>query len=138
MLLLFVMAQANISIQNFAISPIASNLTKIYNKTSFVVDLASMSFFLGNFLMAIPATFVLDTYGIRYGVLIGATLCLAGVWMKSFLNHNFLFCIFGQFLPGLGRPFIVNAQGKFSATWFCTYKQLSSHIAADTLILWLP
>lgn len=65
-----------------------------------------------------PASYVIDTYGTRIGILIGSLLAILGVSLRMLVNHSFVWVIVGQVIAGIGRPFILNCQAKISANWF--------------------
>lgn len=70
-------------------------------------------------LFTFPAAYVIDSKGIKAGILVGSILGIIGVSMRLFVNvGGFWTVIVGQVLAGIGRPFILNCQAKISATWF--------------------
>jgi len=70
-----------------------------------------------------PAAYVIDTYGSRIGISIGCVLGIVGISMRLLVNQGFVWVIVGQVLAGIGRPFILNCQGKISANWFSSEKR---------------
>ena len=70
-----------------------------------------------------PAAFVIDTYGSRTGIMIGSILGIIGVSLRLLVNSSFAWVIVGQVLAGIGRPFILNCQGKISANWFTSVQR---------------
>lgn len=64
------------------------------------------------------SNWVLDTKGIRVGVLIGTLLTAVGAFFRCFINTSFSFVVFGQMLCATGQPFILNAPAKISTFWF--------------------
>lgn len=70
-------------------------------------------------LFTFPAAYVIDSKGIKAGILVGSILGIIGVSMRLFVNvGGFWTVIVGQVLAGIGRPFILNCQAKISATWY--------------------
>lgn len=65
-----------------------------------------------------PAAFVIDTYGTRFGIIVGCILGLIGVYLRLLVNYSFAWIIVGQVVAGIGRPFILNCQAKLSGNWF--------------------
>jgi FLVCR family feline leukemia virus subgroup C receptor-related protein len=65
-----------------------------------------------------PAAYVIDKYGCRVGIIIGSVLGIIGISLRLLVNQSFAWVIIGQLLAGIGRPFILNCQGKISANWF--------------------
>jgi FLVCR family feline leukemia virus subgroup C receptor-related protein len=70
-----------------------------------------------------PAAYVIDTYGSRTGIIIGSILGIIGVSLRLLVNTSFAWVIVGQILAGIGRPFILNCQGKISANWFTSVQR---------------
>ena len=70
-----------------------------------------------------PCNYIVDTYGLRVGVLstkilIGATLTTLGSWVRVGAYNNFWCILLGYTLAGIGQPFLLNSPGKLAATWF--------------------
>jgi len=45
--------------------------------------------------MNFPSNYILDDWGIRIGVLIGASLTIAGAWVRILVNDSFYWVIGG-------------------------------------------
>jgi len=69
-------------------------------------------------LMNIPANYILDLKGIRFGFLIGISFYLAGIVLACFVNVAFGFLIAGYLIFTLGQPFILNTPAKIATYWF--------------------
>jgi len=55
--------------------------------------------------MNFPSIFVLDDYGLRWGVTIGTILTIIGLWLRTLVNtseNGFIWVIVGQILGGIG------------------------------------
>jgi len=100
------------------LTPVAEYLTIIYDKSPIVVNLGGLLFALMHPIFTFPASYIIDTYGTRTGIVIGSLLGIIGVSLRLLVNSNFTWVIVGQILAGIGRPFILNCQAKISATWF--------------------
>ena len=68
------------------LNPIASNLVDIYGYSHLVINLGGLLFTLMHPLFTFPASYVIDTYGIRVGISIGCILSLIGVIARLFIN----------------------------------------------------
>jgi hypothetical protein len=64
-------------------------------------------------LLYIPASYVIETKGIKKSVFFGMCMTTAGLW----LNY-FLFLTLGQVVNAIGMPFIFLTITKVSAMWF--------------------
>ena len=69
------------------LSPIASYLTVIYQQSSLVVNLGSLLFKLMYPIFTFPAAYVIDTYGTRFGIIIGSLICLLGTGLRLLINQ---------------------------------------------------
>ena len=99
-------------------APITSNATQFYGVSDLSIGLLSMSFMIVYIVVSIPASWVIDTYGIRVGVGIGALLTavfglLRGVWAA---NYNLV--LIAQIGVAIGQPFVLNAVTTVAARWF--------------------
>ncbi|HVM72139.1 MAG TPA: MFS transporter [Anaerolineales bacterium] len=97
---------------------ITSDATKFYGVSDLSIGLLSMSFMIVYIIVSIPASWVIDTYGIRVGVGIGAILTavfglLRGVWAS-----NYTLVLIAQIGIAIGQPFVLNAVTTVAARWF--------------------
>jgi len=100
------------------LTPIASILKDIYNVESITVNLGALLFTLMHPIFTFPAAYVIDKYGTKFGIGFGSVLCFIGACIRMLVNQSFYFVIVGQVIAGIGRPFILNCQGKIGANWF--------------------
>lgn len=61
---------------------------------------------------------LIDTYGIRVGIGLGAVLAAVGGLLKGLLATNFAAVVIGQVVLAIAQPFILNAVTALSARWF--------------------
>jgi MFS family permease len=99
-------------------APITGDAAKFYGVSDLSIGLLSMSFMIVYIVVSIPASWVIDTYGIRVGVGIGAVLTaifglLRGVWAS---NYNLV--LVAQIGVAIGQPFVLNAVTTVAARWF--------------------
>ena len=66
----------------------------------------------------LPATYILDKYGLKTGVCTGMILCTIGSWVRIGINSSFKYVFVGQVFAGCGSAFIVNSLTKLSVNWF--------------------
>jgi MFS family permease len=99
-------------------APITGDASKFYGVPDLSIGLLSMSFMIVYIVVSIPASWVIDTYGIRVGVGIGAVLTavfglLRGVWAS-----NYTLVLIAQIGVAIGQPFVLNAVTTVAARWF--------------------
>ena len=113
---MFVVAVTQLLWITFA--PITGAAAKFYGVQDLSIGLLSMSFMIVYIFVSIPASWVIDTYGIRVGVGIGAVLTavfglLRGVWAS-----NYTLVLIAQIGVAIGQPFVLNAVTTVAARWF--------------------
>ena len=84
-LVVFMLIVAATQLLWITFAAITSDATKFYGVSDLSIGLLSMSFMIVYIIVSIPASWVIDTYGIRVGVGIGAVLTavfglLRGIW----------------------------------------------------------
>ncbi len=97
---------------------ITGDAARFYNVSDLSIGLLSMSFMIVYIVVSIPASWVIDTYGLRVAVGIGAALTavfglLRGVWAA---NYNLV--LVAQIGIAIGQPFLLNAITTVAARWF--------------------
>lgn len=103
---------------NNIIIPIESTLSNIYGVSSGIVNLSTILSFLVFLIINVPANYILDKRGIKFGYLLGNSLYLIGAVFVCCINIGFPFAIIGYLLFTLGQPFILNAPAKLATYWF--------------------
>ena len=99
-------------------APITGPAASFYGVSDLAIGLLSMSFMIVYLVVAIPASWVIDTYGFRMGVGIGAVLTGIFGLMRGFWATNYTLVLIAQIGIAVGQPFILNAITKVAARWF--------------------
>ncbi len=99
-------------------APITSEAVHYYGVSELWIGILSMSFMVIFILFSIPASWIIDTYGIRIGVGIGALLTGIFGLTRGFAGTNFNLLLVSQIGIAIGQPFLLNAITKLSARWF--------------------
>ncbi|MGD0575646.1 MAG: MFS transporter [Anaerolineales bacterium] len=89
-----------------------------YGVSDLSIGLLSMSFMIVFIIMSIPASWAIDTYGIRLGVGIGAALTAVFGLMRGLVASSYTWVLIAQIGIAIGQPFVLNAQTKVVARWF--------------------
>jgi MFS family permease len=90
-----------------------------FNPDSFLnIDFLAMVYMMAFLLMSFPASYVIDTYGIRTGLSIGATLLGIFSLVKALFAHSFTGVLIAQVGLAIAQPFILNAVTAVTARWF--------------------
>lgn len=99
-------------------APITSKATEYYDVSDLSIGLLSMSFMIVYIFVCIPASWAIDTYGIRVGVGIGAALTGVFGLMRGLVAESYALVLVAQIGIAIGQPFINNAVTKVAARWF--------------------
>jgi MFS family permease len=84
----------------------------------FNVDFLSMSYMLVFLIACLPASWVLDRWGLGVGVGIGAILVIVGSAIKGAFAAVFAAQIAGQLVLAIAQPFLTNAATTLARDWF--------------------
>lgn len=99
-------------------APITSVAAKYYGVSDLSIALLSMSFMIVYIFVSIPASWVIDTYGFRLSVTIGALLTGVFGLARGLVGDNYTLVLISQIGIAVGQPFILNALTKVAARWF--------------------
>jgi len=99
-------------------APITGSAAAYYGVTDLSIGLLSMSFMIAYLFVSIPASWVIDTYGFRVAVGIGAGLTGVFGLMRGLVAENYTLVLCAQIGIAIGQPFILNAVTKVAARWF--------------------
>jgi len=97
---------------------ITSEAVRFYNVSELSIGLLSLSFMVVYLVASFPASWVIDTYGIRTGVGIGAALTGVFGLVRGLVASNYTWVLIAQIVIAVGQPFILNAITTIAARWF--------------------
>ncbi len=117
-LLVFSIINAVIQLNWIAFAPITVDSISLYNVSAFWIVLLSMSFMVVYIPVSVPASYIIDKYGIRVGVGIGAVLTGVFGYLRGVYATDYTMVILSQFALAIAQPFIMNATTKVAAEWF--------------------
>ncbi len=99
-------------------APITTDATKYYAVSDIWIGMLSMCFMIVFVVVSIPASWIIDKYGIKVGVGIGAAFTGIFGLLRGFAGTDFNILLIAQIGIAVGQPFILNAITKFAARWF--------------------
>ena len=99
-------------------APITGNAASYYGVSDLSIGLLSMSFMIVYIVVSIPASWTIDTYGIRVAVGIGAALTGIFGLVRGLFAPNYTIVLIAQIGIAIGQPFILNAVTTVAARWF--------------------
>ena len=97
---------------------ITGTAASYYGVSDLSIGLLSMSFMIVYVIISIPASWVIDTYGIRVAVGIGAALTGVFGLLRGLVAPSYAWVLASQIGIAIGQPFILNAVTKVAARWF--------------------
>jgi sugar phosphate permease len=117
-LTVFMLAVASNQALWITFASITSSSAAYYGVSDLAIGLLSMSFMVTYLVVSIPASWVIDTYGFRVAVSIGAVLTGVFGLMRGMAGSSYVLVLIAQIGIAVGQPFILNAVTKVSARWF--------------------
>jgi MFS family permease len=99
-------------------APITAEAGAYYGVSDLSIGLLSLSFMLVYIIVSIPASWAIDTWGIRVGVGIGAAFTGIFGMMRGLVGSNYTLVLVAQIGIAIGQPFILNAITTVAARWF--------------------
>ena len=99
-------------------APITLNAARYYAVSDLSIGLLSMSFMIVYIIISIPASWMIDTYGIRVAVGIGAALTGLFGLLRGIVAPSYTWVLVSQIGIAVGQPFILNAMTTVAARWF--------------------
>ncbi|MFZ1862606.1 MAG: MFS transporter [Polyangiales bacterium] len=122
-LVVFMLISMVVQIQWLAHAAVARPAAVFYegqfDPTSFLnIDFLAEVYMLVFILLSFPASYVIDTFGIRAGISIGAALAGICGLSKGLFSDDFTTVVMAQVGLAVAQPFILNAVTAVSVRWF--------------------
>ncbi len=97
---------------------VTTQAMQFYNVSDLSIGLLSLSFMVVYIFVSFPASWVIDTYGIRVGVGIGAVLTGVFGLVRGLVAESYTWVLVAQIAIAVGQPFVLNAVTTVAARWF--------------------
>jgi MFS family permease len=110
----------NLTIQVLWISyaPITGPASRFYGVDDLSIGLLAMSFMIAFIPLSLPVAWVIDTYGFRLAVSIGAVLMGVFGLLRGLSGDNYTLVLLCTVGVAVAQPFLLNAWTKVPANWF--------------------
>jgi MFS family permease len=118
MLALFMLMVAANQVLWITFAPITVDAASFFKVSDLMIGILSMSFMIVYMVVSIPASWVIDTYGIKIGAGIGTLLTGFFGLMRGWAGADYNMVLIAQIGIAIGQPFLLNAITKLSAVWF--------------------
>jgi MFS family permease len=99
-------------------APITGNAAAYYGVSDLSIGLLSMIFMIVYIVVSIPASWAIDTYGLRVAVGIGVVLTGVFGLLRGILATSYTLVLIAQIGIAIGQPLILNAVTTVAARWF--------------------
>ncbi len=135
-----------IQIQWLTFAPIRSAAMVYYGVSGQWIDFLSMSYMFVFLFLSIPASYIIDTFGIRLGLGIGAVIAGVSSLIKGVFADSFTLVVIGQIGLAAAQPFILNSVTALSGRWFplreramaAGFAALSQYIGIIIVMIFTP
>ncbi|CAL7940713.1 unnamed protein product [Xylocopa violacea] len=99
---------------------ITNIVTRYYGVSSLAVDWTSMAFMAYYVIFIIPATYMVDRWGLRWSNIIACGITCLGSWIKvlSVSPDRFYVTFIGQSLVAIVQTVVLMIPGRLAAQWF--------------------
>ncbi|MGM7684865.1 MFS transporter [Cytobacillus sp. Hm23] len=111
-----ILATTNLFWLTFA--PITRIAEDYYNVSSLSIAFLSICFMGVYIIMTLPASWLVDTYGFRIAVAVGAIITAVFGLSRGFMSSSFTIVVISQIGVAIGQPFLTNSITKAAARWF--------------------
>lgn len=105
-------------IQWLTFAPISSAARTYYGVSQLRIDFLSMVYMIVFIVLCVPASYVIDTYGLKIGLGIGAALTGVFGLMRGLFGADYLPVAIAQVGLAVAQPFLLNGLTKLGFTWF--------------------
>lgn len=99
-------------------APITGDAVRFFGASDLQIGILSMCFMIVYLVISVPASWIIDTYGIRIGVGIGVAFTGVFGLLRGLVSDNYTLVLLSQIGIAIGQPFILNAITKVAARWF--------------------
>jgi MFS family permease len=125
-LAVFMLVNLTIQMLWIAYAPITGPAAKFYGVTDLEIGLLAMAFMLAFIPLSIPVSWVIDTFGFRAAVSIGAVLMGVFGLLRGFVGADYWLALGCTIGIAIAQPFLLNAWTKVPANWFPTRERATA------------
>ena len=117
-LAVFMFVNLTIQILWITYAPITGPAAAFYGVTDLQIGLLAMTFMIAFIPLSLPVSWVIDTYGFRLAVSVGAVLMGIFGLLRGFAGANYSLVLWSTIGIAAAQPFLLNAWTKVPANWF--------------------
>jgi MFS family permease len=131
-LAIFMFINLTIQILWIAYAPITGPAAEYYGVSDLQIGLLAMSFMIVFIPLSIPVSWLIDTYGFRFAVSIGAIMMGVFGLLRGFAGQNYTLVLLSTIGIAAAQPFLLNAWTTVPAKWFAIEERATA-VGAVTL-----
>jgi hypothetical protein len=128
-----------------AYAPITGIAASYYGVTDRLIGLLSMVFMIAFIPLSIPASWMIDKFGYRKAVGLGAVMMAVFGLLRGFAGQNYILVLISTIGIAAAQPFLLNAWTTVPAKWFGTDERATmvglitlANLVGTGLVWWLP
>ena len=123
---IFAVLNAIVQMNWIAFAAVTGDASDFYQVSVLSIGFLSMIYMIVFIIVSIPASYVIDTYGIRIGVGVGAALTGVFALMRGVVADDYTLVVIATIGLAIGQPFILNAITKVAAQWFAVTERATA------------
>jgi len=114
----YALIQAVMQMLWITFAPITGDAAEFYGVSALQIGFLAMSFMIVYIFVSFPASWAIDTFGIRKGV--GFGVVLTGIFgiLRGFMGNDYTYVMISMIGLAVAQPFILNSVTALSAKWF--------------------
>ncbi len=122
----FALLNAVVQANWITFAPVTDDAAAFYGVSDLRIGLLSMIFMVVFVVVSIPASYVIDTYGLRVGIGIGSVLTAGFALTRGLFGGSYGWVFASQVGLAVGQPFVMNAITKVGARWFPLHERATA------------
>lgn len=122
----FALFQGVVQLLWITFAPITGPAAAFYGVSALHIGLLSMMYMLVYLFVSIPASWILDRYGLRVGLGIAALLVAVFGGMRGAFGARYDLVLVATVGISIAQPFVLNSITKFSAHWFPVHERATA------------
>jgi len=125
-LAVFMLITLAIQVMWICFAPITGDVASFYKITELQVGFFAMSFMVVYIPLSIPIAWMIDTYGYRKAVSIGAVLMGVAGLLRGVFGTSYFGVLLSTLALGAAQPFMLNAISPVAARWFPIHERATA------------
>jgi len=119
-LAVFMFINLTIQILWITYAPVTGPAAAFYGVSDLQIGLLAMTFMIAFIPLSLPVAWVIDTYGFKLAVSIGAVLMGVFGLLRGLAGANYSLVLWSTVGIAVAQPFLLNAWTKVPANWFAS------------------